>query len=202
MCSDKAAMTAKNIHIRILVIAFAFAAVITLFLLLFLSRSSADLGQLEQNIIPKIERQLSEKGLAFGSPIFIRIFKASAELELWVDNGNIFELFKVNPICNFSGDLGPKLKEGDHQSPEGFYAVSNRQMNPNSSYHLSFNLGFPNRYDRSHNRTGSYLMVHGNCVSIGCYAMTDEGIEEIYVLADAALASGQPFFRDTLFRFE
>ncbi|WP_418312578.1 L,D-transpeptidase family protein [Pseudoalteromonas aliena] len=98
-------------------------------------------------------------------------------------------------MCTFSGDLGPKLKEGDNQSPEGFYYVNASRLNPWSSYHLSFNLGFPNKYDRAHNRTGSALMVHGNCVSIGCYAMTDEYINEIYALAAAALKSGQPFFR-------
>ncbi|MGL5115998.1 MAG: L,D-transpeptidase family protein, partial [Beijerinckiaceae bacterium] len=86
---------------------------------------------------------------------------------------------------------GPKLKEGDGQSPEGFYAVTRRALNPNSSYYLSFNLGFPNAFDRAHGRTGSFLMVHGDCLSVGCYAMTDSGIEEIYGLVEAALGSEQ-----------
>ena len=114
-------------------------------------------------------------------------------LEIWVkSDSNEFKLFKDYEICNFSGDLGPKLKEGDRQSPEGFYSVGAKALNPNNSFHLSFNLGFPNAYDQSHQRTGSYLMVHGDCVSVGCYAMTDGAIEEIYLLVEAALQSGQP----------
>jgi len=74
-------------------------------------------------------------------------------------------------------------------------------MNPMSRFHLSFDLGYPNAYDRYYGRTGSALMVHGDCVSIGCYAMTDPGIEEIYALADAALRGGQPFFRVHIFPF-
>jgi len=112
-----------------------------------------------------------------------------------------FHLFRTYPICTFSGELGPKIQEGDDQSPEGFYFVTPIQLNPLSQFHLSFNLGFPNRYDRAHGRTGSFLMVHGNCVSIGCYAMTDPAIEEIYSLADAAFRNGQAFFRVHIFPF-
>ena len=100
-----------------------------------------------------------------------------------------------------SGTLGPKLAEGDCQAPEGFYFVANRHLNPRSTYHLSFNLGFPNAYDLAHGRTGSHLMVHGSDMSIGCFAMTDPGIEEIYTLCAAALAKGQPFFRVHIFPF-
>lgn len=112
-----------------------------------------------------------------------------------------FALLADWPICTWSGTLGPKLQEGDGQSPEGFYAVGPRAMNPNSSYHLSFNLGFPNAYDRAHGRTGSFLMVHGACVSIGCYAMTDPGIEKIYGLVEQAFANGQRFVRVHAFPF-
>ena len=105
-------------------------------------------------------------------------------------------------MCTWSGALGPKLKEGDGQSPEGFYFIKPSSLNPNSSYHLSFNLGFPNAYDRAHGRTGSYLMVHGDCVSIGCYAMTDEGIEKIYAGVEGAFAGGQSFIRVHVFPFE
>lgn len=127
-----------------------------------------------------------------GTQSYIRIFKREAMLEYWVRRPDDvrYVLFERFPICAFSGDLGPKLKEGDRQSPEGFYRVRKGSLNPNSSYHLSFNLGFPNAYDRAHGRTGSYLMVHGNCVSIGCYAMTDGGIETIYGLVEAALGGG------------
>lgn len=116
-------------------------------------------------------------------------------------DGETFTLFKGYPICAWSGNLGPKEKEGDGQSPEGFYFVPPDAMNPNSQFHLSFNLGFPNAYDRAHGRTGSFLMVHGDCVSIGCYAMTDKAIEEIYVLAEAAHTGGQSYFRVHIFPF-
>ncbi len=126
-----------------------------------------------------------------GDPIFIRIFKQESELELWSFDRkkSRWALAKTYPICRWSGTLGPKLKEGDGQSPEGFYEGSLGSLNRNSSYHLSFNLGFPNAYDRNLGRTGSYLMVHGSCVSIGCYAMTDAGIEEIYGAVEASLRS-------------
>ena len=108
-----------------------------------------------------------------------------------MQHNEAFVLFRSYTICNHSGDLGPKLKEGDRQSPEGFYRVGKGALNPNSKFHLSFNLGFPNTYDRAQGRTGSFLMVHGACASIGCYAMTDPGIEEIYLLVEAALNGGQ-----------
>ncbi len=152
-------------------------------------------------VAPKLDRALAKKGLARGSPIFIRIFKQERTLELFVRKGAGYVRFKEYPICSFSGALGPKQKEGDMQAPEGFYKVSARSMNPRSSYHLSFNLGYPNAFDRAHKRTGSFLMVHGSCVSIGCYAMTDAGIEEIWTLAAAALAGGQRAFEVHIFPF-
>ncbi len=145
---------------------------------------------------------VAERGLvARGRPIFIRIFKQSRELELWVQRGWRFHLWKTYPICGMSGELGPKLREGDLQAPEGFYFVGPRSLNPNSRFHLSFNVGYPNAYDRAHRRTGSYIMVHGDCVSAGCFAMTDSAIEEIYRIVEAAFASGQPFFRVHIFPF-
>lgn len=156
---------------------------------------------------PELEAALSEQGLKFGAPIFIRIFKEESELEVWIENdaaaepNDRWKLFRTYEICRWSGDLGPKLKEGDRQAPEGFYFVVPSRMNPQSRYHLAFDMGFPNEYDQAHDRTGSYLMVHGNCVSIGCYAMTDEKIEEIYTLADAAMSAGQTYFRVHAFPF-
>ena len=85
----------------------------------------------------------------------------------------------------------PKLMQGDHQAPEGFYDITPDQMNPNSSEYLGFNTGFPNAFDRSLGRTGSFLMVHGGCRSAGCYAMTDYAMEEIYGLVDEAFKGGQ-----------
>lgn len=150
-----------------------------------------------------LKKQLSDQGLEYGAPLFLRIFKQPAVLEVWVEsNTGKFILFKSYDICHFSGKLGPKLREGDMQSPEGFYFVNAGRLNPWSRFHLSFNLGYPNRYDRFHKRTGSALMVHGQCVSIGCYAMTDEYINEIYALAEASLKSTQSFFRVHIFPFK
>ncbi len=163
------------------------------------ARAEASISRVE----PTLKEALSKQGLTYGAPIFIRIFKDPGILEVWLksDNGT-FKHFKNYEICRFSGALGPKLKQGDNQSPEGFYFVNAGRLNPWSQYHLSFNIGYPNKYDRYHGRTGSALMVHGNCVSIGCYAMTDNYIDEIYALAVAALKSGQPFFRVHSFPFK
>lgn len=150
---------------------------------------------------PILAQDLLSQGLSLSSPIFIRIFKKSGELEVWVENFKKFKLFKTYKLCRFSGSLGPKMRWDDRQSPEGFYFVKPNQLNPSSQFHMSFNIGYPNSYDRAHGRTGSALMVHGDCVSIGCYAMTDEKIEEIYTIADAAFRGGQSFFRVHIFPF-
>ncbi len=163
--------------------------------------SSARSKKAITSVEDKLKQQLAEKGLTYGSPIFIRIFKQSNELEVWVKKGKTFQKFKTYKICKYSGKLGAKTKEGDKQAPEGFYFVTPNQLNPNSRYHLSFNLGYPNAYEKEKGYTGSALMVHGKCVSIGCYAMTDKNINEIYALAHSALAQGQPFFRVHVFPF-
>ncbi len=150
---------------------------------------------------PSMTERLSELGGQIGDPIFIRIFKYTAELELWIKVKDRYELLHTYEVCRQSGYLGPKLKEGDKQGPEGFYYVTKNRLNPNSKFHLSFNLGYPNTYDRVHKRTGSALMVHGNCVSIGCFAMTDEKIEEIYELVEKALGNGQKVVRVHIFPF-
>jgi murein L,D-transpeptidase YafK len=151
---------------------------------------------------PALKSALTKKGLQYGAPIFIRIVKIPPELEVWVRVRQIFRLFKTYRICTFGrGTIGPKLRKGDGQAPEGFYFVTPRRMNPLSAFHLSFNIGYPNAYDRAHGRTGGDIMVHGSCVSIGCYAMTDRKIEEIYALADAAFQNGQRFFRVHIFPF-
>ena len=145
---------------------------------------------------------LGKKQMTTAAPIFIRIFKAESELEVWKQRPDgRFHHFKTYPICHWSGDLGPKLKQGDKQAPEGFYKVNRHQMNPNSKFHLSFDLGYPNAYDRSRNRTGNFLMVHGKCRSAGCYAMTDALMEEIYALAREAFAGGQKAFHVHAFPF-
>lgn len=148
-----------------------------------------------------IYKCMSRMNLSLGDEIFIRIFKLTAELEVWVKSNDYYELLRIFPICKQSGYLGPKLKEGDKQGPEGFYSVTKNSLNPNSKYHLAFNLGFPNSYDRLHNRTGSALMIHGDCISMGCYAIGDEKIEEIYQLVEKALDSGQKEVQVHIFPF-
>lgn len=152
-------------------------------------------------VTPRLESELSVKGFRLGAPIFVRIFKLPGELEVWMERDGRYKLFKTYPICSFSGYPGPKRHEGDWQSPEGFYAVSATQMNPRSSYHLSFNIGYPNEYDRLQNRSGSNIMVHGNCSSRGCFAMNDYRMEEIYTLAHTALMNGQEEFAVHIFPF-
>ena len=116
-------------------------------------------------------------------------------MEIWKQNRDgEYALLKTYPICRWSGDLGPKKKQGDRQAPEGFYTITPGQMNPNSNYYLAFNTGYPNAYDRAWGYTGSELMVHGDCSSRGCYAMTDEQIQEIYALARESFFGGQKSF--------
>jgi murein L,D-transpeptidase YafK len=139
---------------------------------------------------------MSAKNMTKYDPVVIRSYKKEAEVEVWkrAKDGQ-YALLKTFPICRWSGQLGPKIKEGDRQAPEGFYTINPAQMNPNSSYHLSFDTGYPNAFDRAHGRTGSHLMVHGSCSSRGCFAMTDEAISEIYAIAREAFAGGQRTFQ-------
>lgn len=147
-------------------------------------------------------RELDEKGMSKSDPIVVRIFKEDNELEIWKPGrSGRFEMFKTYEICKWSGKLGPKRKEGDKQAPEGFYTVTPAQMNPNSAYYLSFNLGYPNTFDKAHGRTGKHLMVHGACSSAGCYAMTDETIAEVYSLARDAFRGGQRSFQVQAYPF-
>jgi murein L,D-transpeptidase YafK len=140
--------------------------------------------------------ELKAKNMAKESPILIRIFKEEAELEVWKqDDSGRFALLRTYPICRWSGELGPKIKQGDRQAPEGFYTITPGLMNPNSSQYLAINTGFPNAYDLANGRTGSFLMIHGGCSSAGCYAMTDEQIAEIYALAREAFFGGQKSFQ-------
>ena len=136
------------------------------------------------------------------SQIFIRIFKETSEMEVWKQTtGGTFALLKTYTICKWSGALGPKKKEGDRQAPEGFYTVTPGQMNPKSSYYLSFNIGYPNRFDQSLGRTGSNLMVHGACSSASCYSMTDEDAGELFALARDSFRGGQTNFQIQAFPF-
>ena len=151
--------------------------------------------------LDRIDATAGRTGVEMGAPVFIRIFKLESELEMWVEKDGRFDHFATYPICLWSGRLGPKLKEGDRQAPEGFYTVDAEQLNPNSRMHRSFSLGFPNLYDQTHGRTGSFLMVHGGCASVGCYAVTDPVVDEIWRLVTAALDKGQPRFAVHAFPF-
>ena len=186
--------------IRLIFIAFILSIIIS-----SLAISGVPSSTRSRKAISKVEplliEELKKKNLHWGAPIFIRIFKQSKELELWIKNEKKFGLFRTYKICTYSGKLGPKEKQGDLQAAEGFYFVTPNQMNPASQFHLSFNIGYPNKYDLAYSRTGGLIMVHGNCVSIGCFAMTDKNIEEIYALADAALRNEQKFFRVHIFPF-
>jgi murein L,D-transpeptidase YafK len=145
---------------------------------------------------------LGKKGMDAQAPIFVRIFKEDSELEVWKqrDDGRYYH-FKTYPVCNWSGELGPKVLQGDRQAPEGFYTITREQMNPDSKYHLAMNLGYPNAYDRSHRRTGEFLMIHGKCKSAGCYAMTDALMEEIYAMARESFLGGHDSFQVHAFPF-
>lgn len=167
-------------------------------------RTSDRLLEVRRRVLPRLRGEVEAAGLRLGAPVLMRSFKESRELEVWLESspGGRFHLFKTYHIASWGpGTLGPKLKEGDQQSPEGFYAVGPGQLNPNSDYHLSFNIGYPNPYDQALGRTGSFIMVHGGRSSIGCLAVTDEKVEEIYLLAEAALRHGQSAFPIHLFPF-
>lgn len=151
--------------------------------------------------IETLDQRLAEKGLAEGAPILIRIFKLESELELWMQKGDAFVLQGTYPICHWTGSLGPKLREGDKQSPEGFYAIGRQQMRHLGRWRQAFNLGFPNLFDKTLKRTGSYILVHGGCSSTGCYAMTGAAQQEIHQLAAAALRKGQDRFQVHIFPF-
>lgn len=151
--------------------------------------------------VETLRERLADKGLTEGAPVLIRIFKLESELELWMRKGDTFVLQGTYPICHWTGGLGPKLREGDKQSPEGFYAIGPRQMRHLGRWRQAFNLGFPNLHDKTLQRTGSYILVHGGCSSTGCFAMTEAVQEEIYRLASAALRKGQDQFQVHVFPF-
>jgi murein L,D-transpeptidase YafK len=158
--------------------------------------SLANNAKANQPVSPQLLAEMVSKNMDLQSPILVRLFKQEAELEVWKqDRSGRFAILKTYPICRWSGDLGPKVREGDRQAPEGFYSITPAQMNPQSAYYLSFNTGFPNAYDRALGRSGSQLMVHGDCSSRGCYAMTDEQIAEIYSLGRESFFGGQRAFQ-------
>jgi murein L,D-transpeptidase YafK len=158
--------------------------------------SSLSSGRHLAPIPPATTALMASKGVSQRDPILMRAYKKESELEVWKKGRDgRYALLKTYPICRWSGQLGPKVREGDRQAPEGFYTVTPAQMNPNSSFYLSFDTGYPNAFDRAHGRTGSHLMVHGTCSSRGCFAMTDEVIAEVYAIAREAFSGGQRGFQ-------
>jgi murein L,D-transpeptidase YafK len=151
--------------------------------------------------LAQLDERLAAAGFKRGAPVYLRIFKDTHELELWMRKGAHYALFATYPICNWDGGLGPKLAEGDRQSPEGLYTVSIAQLRWFGRYRRAFDLAFPNLYDQTHGRTGSAILIHGGCTSVGCFAMTDPVMEELFDLATAAMAAGQPRFAVHVFPF-
>ena len=173
---------------------FITAVAVTLIVGFIINNAHANtrLNEVKSRITSNLVSELAKGGLKLGDDVYLRAYKADRELEVWMkpEGKNNYKLFKTYKIAGGSGVLGPKLAEGDRQMPEGFYTIVPSALNPNSRYHLSFNIGYPNSYDRYHKRTGSFIMVHGSNVSIGCYAMTDPVIEVIYLLVEADLKKG------------
>ncbi len=187
--------------LRALVLAAAFVAALTP--VMCLGENSNRLpAKATRELPPELLSLLRQKKMPKYSPIVVRVFKEEAELEVWKqDATGRFQILKIYPICRWSGDLGPKLQEGDRQAPEGFYSITPELLNPNSNYYLAINVGYPNSFDRANKRAGSLLMIHGDCSSSGCYAMTDEQISEIYSLARDSFLGGRPSFQVQAYPF-
>ncbi len=183
---------------------FALRAAAMILIAITMAACGQFVGDNRQNVpLPKdlIDR-MAEIGSSPSDPMVIRVYKQSSELEVWkrTRTGD-YALLKTYAICKWSGELGPKVSEGDYQSPEGFYDVTPGLMNPKSAYWLSFNVGFPNKFDQAWGRTGTNLMVHGACKSVGCFAMTDEGIKELYAMARETFRGGNRSFQIQLLPF-
>lgn len=153
---------------------------------------------------PDTERplaRLNAAGLQLGAPMLIRIFKAESELEVWVKKRTTYALFATYPVCYWSGVLGPKLREGDKQTPEGFYALSESALHHGDRWRRSLNIGYPNAFDRTNRRSGSNILVHGGCDSVGCFAMTDPVNAELYDLVSATLRTSAEYVPLHVFPF-
>ena len=187
--------------LRALVLTAAFSAGLTP--VTCLSENSNQLpSKATKELPPELLSLLRQKKMPKYSPIVVRVFKEEAELEVWKqDTNGLFQILKIYPICRWSGDLGPKLEEGDRKAPEGFYTITPELMNPNSNFYLAINVGYPNSFDKANKRDGSLLMIHGDCSSSGCYAMTDEQISEIYSLARDSFQGGRPSFQVQTYPF-
>ncbi|RWR02579.1 transpeptidase [[Pantoea] beijingensis] len=160
--------------------------------------SMASMPEPVQPLAP-VSKELKKQ--LIGTPVYLQIFKEERTLELYGKIGNEYRLLDSYRICNFSGGLGPKRRQGDFKSPEGFYTVTQNQLKPDSRFYRAINIGFPNQYDREQGYDGKYLMIHGDCVSIGCYAMTNTYMDEIFNFVNAALRNGQPEVNVSIYPF-
>lgn len=159
-------------------------------------------NRVEHPMPAPMRAKLAKMNVSMSSPIMMRLFKEEAVMEVWKANAqNRYVLVATYPLCAWSGQLGPKKKEGDRQAPEGFYDVTPGRMNPNSSFYLSFDMGYPNKYDRAYGRTGTNLMIHGACSSAGCYAVSDAAVLQVYAFARDAFKGGQKSFQIQAFPF-
>ena len=149
-----------------------------------------------------LQYQLYQQGVKHLTGVYLRLFKEEHQLEVWAKGDSDYRLIKVYKVCYFSGGLGTKTSNGDGKSPEGFYTLAPAQLNPVSNYHLALNIGYPNVLECHLHYTGSAIMIHGDCVSIGCYAMTDDNIDEIYTYVYKALAAGQAQVAVHIFPFK
>ena len=138
-----------------------------------------------------LAEELASKGLKLGSPVFLRVYKQSSKMELWIAQGPRYALFKTYRICRWSGALGPKMFEGDRQSPEGLYHITSEDLIVNPRWHRAMNINYPNRFDVVNGRGGSGILIHGKCGSVGCFAIQDNNVEEVYNVVRAALHNGQ-----------
>ena len=164
---------------------------------------SMDNARAYASIPASTEQLMADNGTSKDAPMLIRAYKKEAEFEVWKRKPDgTYVYLKTFPMCRWSGQLGPKVTEGDRQVPEGFYTITPGQMNPNSHYYLSFNVGYPNAYDRANGHTGGSIMVHGICSSAGCFSMTDKQIEEIYAIARESFAGGQRAIQMQSFPFK
>jgi len=154
-------------------------------------------------VAPLLEAELSVMDLKLGDPVFLRIFKEEQALEVWMKpaQDDEFQHYKTYRLCRPAGSPGPRVARGDQQAPEGFYYATLRSLRPRHRYHLGFDIGFPNAYDRHHGRSGERVFVQGACVGQGSLALANPSMEEVYTLAAAALESGQEFFRIHCFPF-
>jgi murein L,D-transpeptidase YafK len=180
---------------------------ITLFLLFVIGTKPSALPDSKRasdvrNVIwPGLQKELNDKSFDKNYRVYLRIIKQNELFEIWLKKGPRYELFKRYNICYYSGGLGTKTRSGDNKSPEGFYSITPKQLNPVSNYHLAVNIGYPNKLETLKGYTGNAIMIHGSCASIGCYAMTNPGIEEIYTLIYKAFESGQTEISLAIFPF-